>query len=152
MARPSLLTCSLLVATLALASVVTRAGEGAAVRDAGRYAVHYNAMPSDELDAGLAERYGLPHSGDRCVVTVAVMDKESGSAVRARVMGSATRPDGRMHHVEMREIRDEGGVYYVGELPIESSAELEFKLEIRPSPASAPQTIRFTRRFEPPGG
>ena len=142
--------CRLLAAVAALlaaAALTAHGAGGAAVREVGPYAVHYNAMPASDLDPSLAERHGLPRGGDRCVVTVAVMERDSGAAVEAGVMGSATRPDGRMHRLDMREIRDEGGVYYVGVLPLETSARLEFKLEVRPAPAMPPQTIRFTREF-----
>ena len=137
----------LALALLLAGSAGVGAAGGAAVREIGEYAVHYNAMPASALDAELAARYGLPRSEERCVVTVAVVHRETGAAVEAAVMGSATRPDGRMHHLDMRQVRDNEGVYYVAALPLEASATLEFKLEVRPRPSMAPQTIRFSREF-----
>jgi len=124
---------------------------GAAVREAGEYAIHYNAMPADHLDAELAERYGLPHSSDRCVITVAVVDRSSGQAQPAmRIMASATWPDGRMQHVDMRQVKDDGGVYYVGDVPIGAGGTLSFKVDVRPGSSATPQTIRFSRSFGRP--
>ena len=82
------------------------------------------------------------------MVTVAVVNRETGMTVDAAVMGSVTRPDGRMHRLEMREVRDDGDVYYISALPLESAAtRLEFQLEVRPGSSLAPQTIRFSRAF-----
>ena len=142
------MTLAVAVALAALA-LTGQAGNGSAVREVGRYAVHYNAMPASELDAAVAERHELPREADRCVVTVAVMERDSGEPVEAGVMGSATRPDGRMHPLEMRAIRDAGGVYYVGVVPLESPGELTFELEVQPGTGTPPQTIRFTREFAP---
>lgn len=136
-----------LAAMALLASAAAPAGEGAAVREADGYAVHYNAMPAERLDAELAARYGLPREAGRCVVTVAVVERHSGDTVRAAIMASATRPDGRMHHIEMHEVSDDGGVYYVGDVTIGSADRLEFELEVRADPSMPPQTIRFSRAF-----
>lgn len=139
-----------LAAMVTLVAVAASAGEGAAVREAGDYAVHYNAMPAERLDPELAARYGLPREAGRCVVTVAVVERDSGVTVHAGIMASATRPDGRMHHIEMRVVSGDGGVYYVGDVEIGSARELEFELEVRPDPSMPPQTIRFTRSFASP--
>ena len=144
MRRP---TSHLLALILAFSAASAVAGEGAAVRDAGDYAIHYNAMPSNRLDPEVAERHGLERSEERCVVTVAVIEKRSGNPVEATLMASATREDGRMHHLDMRKIMDEGGVYYVGEVPLTPPASVEFTLEIQPGPDMAPHTIRFQRTF-----
>lgn len=121
------------------------AGEGAAMRDLGEYTVHYNAISANELDPEMAEKHALPRTADRCVVTVAVVDKASGESVEAGIMASATRPDGRMFKLDMRPVTDAGGKYYVGELPLDSASNIEVTLEVRPEPDMLPQTIRFRR-------
>lgn len=136
-----------LAALVALASTAAPAGEGAAVREAGDYAVHYNAMPAEQLDEELAARYGLPREAGRCVVTVAVVERESGDTVPAGIMASATHPDGRMHHIEMHEVGEDGGVYYVGDIAIGPGGEIDFEVEVRPDPSMPPYTIRFSRSF-----
>lgn len=115
------------------------------MRDLGNYTVHYNAIPADELDPVVAEQHGLPQTADRCVVTVAVVDKASGESIEAGIMASATRPDGRMFKLDMRAVTDAGGMYYVGELPLDSATNIEVMLEVRPDPDMPPQTIRFRR-------
>lgn len=126
------------------------AGGGAAMRDLGDYTVHYNAMSASELDPAMAERHGLPQTADRCVVTVAVVDKASGESVEAGIMASATRPDGRMFKLDMRPVSDAGGMYYVGELSLDSATNIEVMLEVRPDPDMPPQTIQFRREFAAP--
>ncbi len=120
------------------------------MRDLGEYTVHYNAMPASELDPEVARRHDLPQTSDRCVVTVAVVDNDSGEPVSAGVRASATRPDGRMYKLDMRPVSDAGGMYYVGQLPLDSADSIEFMLEVRPRPDMPPQTIRFQRTLAAP--
>lgn len=126
------------------------AGDGAAMRDLGDYTVHYNAMAASALDPALANEYGLPQTAGRCVVTVAVVDKASGESVKAGIMASASLPDGRMFKLDMRSVADAGGMYYVGELPLDSATNVEVTLEIRPDPDMPPHTIRFRRELAAP--
>lgn len=120
------------------------------MRDLGNYTVHYNAISASELDPEVAEQHGLPQTADRCVVTVAVVDKASGEPVKAGIMASATRPDGRMFKLDMRPVSDNSGMYYVGELPLDSATNIEVMLEVRPDPDMPPQTIRFRRDLAAP--
>ena len=120
------------------------------MRDIGEYTVHYNAMPASALDPSVAERYDLPRSEKRCVVTVAVVEDASGEMVDAGIMASATRSDGRMYKIDMRSITDESGMYYIGELPLDAPARMDFTLEIQPRPDMPPQTIHFTRQLAAP--
>jgi len=140
----------LLAAFLLALSGLVLAAEGGSMRDIGDYTVHYNAMHASALDPSVAERYGLPRSDKRCVVTVAVTEDSSGDMVGAHIMGSATRPDGRMYKLEMRAIEDVSGMYYIGELPLDVPGTLHVRLEIQPSPDMPPQTIRFTRDLSAP--
>jgi len=136
----------LLLLTLLGLSAPLPAVERGTMRDIGDYTVYYNAMPSSALDYSVARRYKLPWSDQRCVVTVAVTEETSGETVQARIVASATRQaDGRMYKLEMRPITDASGMYYIGEVPLDPPATMEFRLEIQPRPDMPPQTIRFSR-------
>lgn len=141
---------ALLLLTALLQPLPAAAAEGGAMRDIGAYTVHYNAMPASDLDPAVAARYDLPRSEKRCVVTVAVIEDESGAMVKASVSASATRSDGRMYRLDMRAITDDGGMYYVGELPLDAPATIDFVLEVQPQPDMPPQTIRFQRQLPAP--
>lgn len=141
---------SLLGVFLLALSMPLAAGAGGAMRDIGEFTVHYNAMPASSLDQAVAERHGLPRSDKRCVVTVAVIHDESGAMVSADIMASATRRDGRMYKIDLRPITDAGGMYYVGELPLDLPATLDFVLEVQPEQDMPPQTIRFRRELTAP--
>ncbi|MDX1608958.1 MAG: DUF4426 domain-containing protein [Halofilum sp. (in: g-proteobacteria)] len=145
--------CAHLLLTVVLlgAGAGVSAGEwAAAMRDTGEYTIHYNAMPASALEPWVAERYGLPRTDDHCVVTVAVIDNQTGKPVDAAVTVSAVRADGRMYQLEMRPITDAGAMYYVGEAPLESAGAIDFTLQVRPRQAQMPATVRFQREF--PGG
>jgi len=134
----------------ALLQTAAAGDSGSAMRDAGEYSIYYNAVPAAELDAWVAQDYGLPQGEKRCVVTVAVVEKETGAALEARIMAHATRPDGRMYQLDMRPISDAGGLYYIGELPLETAGMLEFTLRVEPHGGLPPQTVQFQREFPAP--
>jgi len=136
----------LALALLGLSTVLFAVEDGT-MRDIGDYTVHYNAIPSSALDQSVARRYQLPWSEQRCVVTVAVTEDASGVMVEAEIMASATRADGRMYRLDMRPITDASGMYYVGVVPLDPPATMDFRLEIQPRPDMPPQTIRFSREL-----
>lgn len=145
--KGTLVAVAWLVLPALFAPAAISAGEGAEMREAGAYVVHYNAFHASRLDSMLARRYGLPQSADRYVLTVAITERDSGEQVAASVMAQVTRPDGRMHQFEMREIRDGTDIYYVGEMALKSADELDFVLRVQPDEDMPPESIRFSRRL-----
>lgn len=146
--RSRLLGRLFLAAVLPALAMPAVAGDwGSAMRDAGRYMIYYNAVPASELDAWVAQNYDLPQGEKRCVVTVAVIAKENHEPLDANIVGSARRPDGRMYQLDMQPITDAGGLYYIGEFPLDAPGTVEFTLQIQPVGGLPPQTVQFQRSF-----
>ncbi len=104
-------------------------------QDFGQYAVHYNVINSDLIPAQVAQGYGIKRSGSRALVNITVMDMSaggSGQPVQAQITTQAINLSGQRRDVAMREISDpEGGLYYIGELPIHNMESYNFKVNIK---------------------
>ena len=127
------------------------ADDSAGMQEIGEHVVHYNALPAERIDPELAARHDLPRERDQVVVTLAVMTRTGSVAVPADIRAHATDAEGRLHRFQLREIHDGDALFYVGAVPLDGgSGVLEFTLQVRPDQASAPQGVRFTRRFDRP--
>lgn len=104
-------------------------------QDFGRYVVHYNVINSNLIPAQVAQGYGIKRSASRALVNITVMDTsagEPGQAVQAQITTQAINLSGQRRDVDMREISDpEGGLYYIGELPIHNMENYNFKVNIK---------------------
>jgi len=104
-------------------------------KDFGQYAVHYNVINSNLIPAQVAQGYGITRSASRALVNITVMDTsagEPGEAVQAQITTQAINLSGQRRDVDMREISDpEGGLYYIGELPIHNMEIYNFKVNIK---------------------
>ena len=134
------------VALLTLAS----APAGAETRDAGRFLIHYNALPTDVLDAKVASNYRIKRSRERGLLNVAVREKvegePAGRAAAAKVSAQWTNLAGQMGTIPIRQIREQGAIYYIGEFAIRDQEMLTFTLQVSPD-GVPPQTISFRKQF-----
>ncbi len=117
--------------------LITACGSIAAQQsqDFGHYAVHYNVINSNLIPAQVAQGYGIKRSASRALVNITVMDMsggQPGQAVKAQITTQAINLSGQRRDVDMREISDpEGGLYYIGELPIHNMENYNFKVNIQ---------------------
>ncbi len=122
----------------------------AETRDTGRYLIHYNALPTDVLDAKVAGSYGIKRSRERGLLNVAVREKvegePAGRAAAANVSAQWTNLSGQMGTIPIRQIREQGAIYYIGEFAIRDQEMLTFTLQVNPD-GTPPQTISFRKQF-----
>lgn len=118
----------------------------------GDYSVHYNAIPSMALGADIARTYGLTRSATRGLVNIAVLRHVDGGdetvAVPATVEVSARSLLGQVQHIELRELRDQDAIYYIGQFRIRGEERLRFDIEARPEGGNRPIQIRFEHSFD----
>lgn len=115
------------------------------------YTVHYNAMPSTQLTPEIATRYGITRSSNRALLNVSVMKGPRASeavAVPARIEATAINPAGQRQALNLREVRDRGAIYYLGDARIEERDELVFELVVTPE-GGAPINARYRQEFWP---
>lgn len=121
---------SAVILTIACGSLAAQQSE-----DFGRYVVHYNVINSNLIPAQVAQGYGIKRSASRALVNITVMDMsvgEIGEPVSAQITTYTINLSGQRRDVDMREISDpEGGLYYIGELPIHNMESYNFKVNIK---------------------
>lgn len=118
---------------------------------AGEYTVHYNAIPTTALDPEVARGYGITRSGTRALLNIAVLRRPAGDsephAVSARVIAHVRSLTGQRNPIELRELRDQDAIYYIGEFRIRGEENLRFELEVTPDGASRSIPVRFEHVF-----
>lgn len=113
----------------------------------GEYTVHYNVIPTTALDAAVARGYGITRSGTLALINVAVLrqgqDEATPQAVAARVVAHVRSLTGQRNAIELRELRDQDAIYYIGEFRIRGEENLRFDLEVTPEAARRSISVRF---------
>ncbi len=120
------------------------------------YIAHYNAVSSTWLEPGVADFYGIPRSSKRGVLTLAILAKAPGAfdvPVRARVVGQAEGPEGRVMTLPFRRIEERNAIYQIADFPVDPPETLRFELRVVPIQADdAVFSVTFARQFLPPPG
>ena len=127
-------------------------GSGQNSTRSGDFTVHYNAMPSTQITPEIARRYGITRSANRALINVSVMQGPRAAeavAVPARIEVAATNPTGQRQALNLREVRDRGAIYYLGEARIDPPDTLVFELVVTPEGAT-PINARYRQEFWPP--
>ncbi len=81
---------------------------------------------------------------------MAVARKQSGGKtvpVEASVTADVSDHHGNINMLAMREIRDGGAVYYIGEFQIRSRQPLQFHITVSPEGAGPPYVLQFEEQF-----
>ncbi|UXI69347.1 DUF4426 domain-containing protein [Tahibacter amnicola] len=114
------------------------------------YVVHYNAFTADQLAAEVAAAYKFQRSRRQGLVNITVQ-REKGAGeiepVAATVTGTATNLVGQRTVLVMREIKEDGAIYYLGEFPVSGTDTLRFSIDVAPADSSKRHTLTFTQNF-----
>jgi hypothetical protein len=117
----------------------------------GHYDVHYNVINSNQIPAQVAQGYGIQRSSSRALVNITVMDMSGGGAgepIQAVVDTHAVNLTGQRRDIKMREISEpDGGIYYIGELPIHNMENFNFKVTVSVEGESKPFEFEFRQQF-----
>jgi hypothetical protein len=141
------ITAALLVFLLTTPPLPVQAEQA---RDFGDYVVHYNALATDFLAPEVARNYGIQRSNHRGLINISVQEKTAASVnkpVPARVKVTTTHGGKRLHELEVREIREQGAVYYIAEFDIENSITLNFGISVTPAGQDNTFIFSFSRQF-----
>lgn len=153
---PALALAALLSATPAFADPAGRPAltleSGRNSTKVGEFTVHYNAMPSTQLSPEIARRHGITRSSNRALLNVSVVRGPRAAeavAVPARIEVAATNPAGQRQALNLREVRDRGAIYYLGEARIDERDTLDFELSVQPEGSERPINARYRQEFWP---
>jgi hypothetical protein len=140
-----------LTLTLGLLLAITGASLYAEqAKDFGDYSIHYVAFTTDVLTPDVAKIYNITRSRNRAFLNISVLKKEMGSAVkpvRAKVVASATNLSAQLKNFEMRELGEQGAIYYIAEAPISDRETLKFNVTVTPEGETDTYTFTFEQQF-----
>lgn len=117
--------------------------------DFGDVVVHYNAVTTDFFDPRVAKAYGIKRSKNRGLLTISVLKKRMGVTslpIRAQVSVNSVNLSNQVRHLSLREISDNGAIYYVAEFPVTDGETLNFTITIHQKDGE-PRVIRYRRTF-----
>ncbi len=98
----------------------------------GPYRVHYNALNTNLLTPDVARSYGIQRAGTRAMLNVTVLDADAVEAIPARITATATNLTGQRRDIELREIREQDAIYYIGTFRVHNEETLNFAVQVSP--------------------
>ena len=120
---------------------------GATSVDIGNHIVHFSAQSTDQLPPEIARTYNFVRSKNRAMLTVSVIDEDTGLPVTAVVTVKTVNLTGQLKNVNMRTITEQQSIYYIGETPISNRETLVFDISVAPDGVDKATDVRFRRQF-----
>jgi len=138
----------IIVALLAL--LLPRSGHADQTATFGDIVIRYSAISTDQLFAAVATRYKIERSPHNGMVNITVERKVAGAEatmIPAVVTGKVAELAGHAAPIRFHESRDEGGIEYLGQFPIEASGTYVFTIEVTPVGRDVPYPVKFNRDY-----
>lgn len=119
------------------------------VAESDAYTMRASVVPSNQLSSEAAREHGISVSGDRGVINVVVLERKQDAerSVPAKVSATRSELSGRVESIEMREMRANGGVSYLGSFDVVVSPTARYRIEALPAGAAQPLSVEFEERF-----
>lgn len=117
---------------------------------AGQYTIHHNAFTADTLNPEVALAYGIQRSKHRGLLNVSVIKEQAGTTGQptpASVDVHIVNLMGQKSGIPMREIRDTGAVYYIGEFPVYDGQTIDFEIQVKPEGDTQTHSARMSQEF-----
>lgn len=132
----------LLTAATALPAVAQQSQEF------GDYEVHYNTLNTNILSPEIASAYGIRRAGTQAMLNVTVLQKGNREPAEARITAEATNLTGQRRAIPLRQVNDQGAIYYIGQFRIHDEETLNFNLQVQPDGHDgAPFELQFRQQF-----
>ncbi len=116
----------------------------------GDYTIHYAAFTTDILTPEVARTYKIRRSKNRALLNISVLKKvmgTTGQPVRAQVEATATNLSRQLRSLDVRELSEQGAIYYIAEMIVNNEETLEFDLNITPEGESVALRFLFQQQF-----
>lgn len=140
-----------LIGLLALALVVPTAMAEQAAKF-GDIEVHYNAMPTSELQPEVAKNYKLERSQTRGLLTISVLKKNQlgvGQPIKAEIEAHMVNQYSQLGNIDVREVQEGPAIYYLGEFRMSPPDTLKFTLSVKPQGSTKSYKVEFDRKVYP---
>jgi len=119
--------------------------------DFGSYKVHYSAINTSQLSPEVARAFGIQRSTSRALLNLAVLRKQEGGLdqpARASIQVEAVNIAGQRRPIELREVREQDAIYYIGSFRIANEERIRFAVTVRPEGESGPpREFQFQQQF-----
>jgi hypothetical protein len=135
---------------LALALFLPFAVQAEQAQKFGDVEIHYNALSTNDLAPEVARNYKVTRSKSRGLLTISVLKKNSMGAsfpVPAEVKVNAITVYNQLVSVDMREIKEGGAIYYLGEYGIVPTESLKFNISVKPEGSAQPYSFEYQQSF-----
>ncbi len=96
----------------------------------GEIRIYANAMLSSQLNAQIAQQYGVTRSASRVLLHVVVREGVPGRdrSLPAKINAVAIRKNGERSTINMQITRENQDIYYLGELNITGNEAVNFEI------------------------
>ncbi|MGY6517114.1 MAG: DUF4426 domain-containing protein [Lysobacteraceae bacterium] len=135
--------------TLLILALATAPALAQSVRS-GEYTLYYSTMPSTQLTPEVARATGTTRSASRALLNVAVRrDSEDGlgAPVEADIRVTARNAVGQLQTPQLRAFREDGAIYYLGQLRHAEGETLDIEIEARVEGHPRPIRVRLRQDF-----
>jgi hypothetical protein len=116
----------------------------------GDYVVHFNAIPTVDLNSEIAAENDIVRSPNRIMLLVNVRQGSADGldvAVPASVTATANNLTGQLRNLNTQEIREATTLYYVSETQVQNGETLIFTVEAIPEGTTEPLVVKFRKQF-----
>lgn len=136
----------------ALAALPAHAAENRQFTEIDGYVIHYNAVSTADVPPAVAKAYDIVRSRARGLLNISVLRKTEGAIgtpepVRARVSVEAKNLTGQLKPFKVREITEDGAIYYLGDFSVNDGETVVFDIRVTPEGSDRTHEIRFKRQF-----
>lgn len=136
------------MALLLLAAATALPAAAQQSQEFGDYEVHYNTLNTNMLSPEIASVYGIQRAGTQAMLNITVLQKENREPTEARITATATNLTGQRREIELRQINDQGAIYYIGQFRVHDEELLNFNVQIQPEDHDGePFELRFRQQF-----
>jgi hypothetical protein len=113
----------------------------------GNYVVHYNALSTESLPPSVAKAYGITRSTNRGLLNISVL-KKGGSfeGVESDIKVNATNLTGQLRSVDLRKIKEQKAVYYIGVFSVANEETLDFSIDVT-TPDNKTGNMKMRQQF-----
>jgi hypothetical protein len=99
----------------------------------------------------VARQYGITRSGTLGLLNIAVLRRPGPNgqpeAVAAHVRAFVRPLTGQRNEIELREIREQDAIYYIGSFRVRGEELLRFELDVTPAGSRQLIPVRFEQPF-----
>ncbi len=116
----------------------------------GDYTVHFSAFTTDILSPAVAKSYSIARSKNRSLLNISVLKKvmgTPGSPIKAKVNATAINLSSQLRELNVRELNEDGAIYYIAEATVNNEETLKYTLTIIPEGETEPYTFSFQQQF-----